>query len=72
MYVFEEYLVSLAVLVAFAILLFGAAVLVLVIKSGAEWLAEKSQGSAGAIRAAAHVHPLPFRLFLGHHASARK
>lgn len=70
MYVFEEYLASIGVLIAFAILLFGTAVLVLLIMSGAEWLAEKSQGTAGAVRGASHILGLPLRLLHGHHASA--
>ncbi len=44
MFTFEEYLASLAVLVALAVVLFGAGVLVLLIQSAAAWLAERVPG----------------------------
>jgi hypothetical protein len=71
MYVFEEYLASIAVLIALAIIIFGASLLVLLIQSGAAWLAAKSHGVARAVSTAPRSNWLPFRLFHSHHPPAQ-
>lgn len=66
MYVIAEYLVSLVVVAAIAVILFGASVLALIVRSAGRWLTEKSRTGVRAVNNASVARSAAFRLFHGH------